>query len=78
MDDDDTFSELLREFNQIQLVQREERDQCLEDRRFCFISGAQWEDKYGKQFENKPRLETNKIRLSVLRILNEYKNPKYR
>ena len=74
MDDDDTFSELLSEFNQIQLVQREERNQCLEDRRFCFISGAQWEDKYGKQFENKPRLETNKVRLSVLRILNEYKN----
>lgn len=71
---DDIFHDLLDEFNRIQSAQRDERKQCLEDRRFCFVAGAQWEDSLGKQFQNKPRLETNKVRLSVLRILNEYKN----
>ena len=70
---DKVFEEILAEFNRIQTALRDERKQCLEDRRFCFVSGAQWEDSLGQQFKNKPRLETNKIRLSVLRILNEYK-----
>jgi hypothetical protein len=49
----------------------EERQQCLMDRRFCNISGAQWEGRLQQQFENRPRLEMNKIRLSVMRIINE-------
>ena len=28
----------------------------------------------GEQFENKPRFEVNKIHLSVIRIINEYRN----
>ena len=71
---DELFNKLIAEFNRIQSAQYDERLQCLEDRRFCFIAGAQWEDNLGRQFQNKPRLETNKVRLSVLRILNEYKN----
>lgn len=49
----------------------EERQQCLLDRRFCNISGAQWEGRLQQQFENRPRLEMNKVRLSVMRIINE-------
>lgn len=51
-----------------------ERQMCLEDRRFCSISGATWEGSLGEQFENKPKLEFNKIELAVNRIMNEYKN----
>lgn len=61
-------------FNQIESVMRDERDQCLEDRRFYSISGAQWEGQFGQQFENKPKLEVNKVHLSVMRIINEYRN----
>ena len=64
----------MAEFNKIQSAQRDERQQCLEDRRFYSIAGAQWEGKLGLQFENKPKLEVNKILLSVIRIFNEYRN----
>lgn len=66
--------EALREFDKIQSAMRDERLQCLQDRRFYSIAGAQWEGPLGVQFENKPRFEVNKIHLSVIRIFNEYRN----
>lgn len=70
----DVHADALAEFDNIQSVLRDERIQCLEDRRFYSIAGAQWEGKLGEQFENKPKFEVNKIHLSVLRIINEYRN----
>jgi len=64
----------LLEFDRIQSSMREERLQCLEDRRFYSIAGAQWEGNLAEQFNNKPRFEVNKIQLSVMRIINEYRN----
>lgn len=64
----------ISEFDDIQSAQRDERLQCLQDRRFYSIAGAQWEGSLGEQFENKPKLEVNKIHLSVIRIINEYRN----
>jgi len=61
-------------FDRIQPNVREERMQCLQDRRFAMIAGAQWEDALGKQFENLPRFEVNKIQLSLMRIFSEYRN----
>lgn len=61
-------------FEKIQTALRDERLQCLQDRRFYSIAGAQWEGPLGVQFENKPRLEVNKIHLAVIRIINEYRN----
>jgi len=66
--------EALLEFDQIQAAVRDERKQCLEDRRFYSISGAQWEGPLGEQFANRPRFEVNKCHLSVIRIINEYRN----
>lgn len=66
--------EALRRFNAIQDVARDEREQCVEDRRFASIVGAQWEGHWGEQFANKPRPEINKVQLSVVRIINEYRN----
>lgn len=66
--------ESVRQFNKCQTAMRDERLQCLQDRRFYSIAGAQWEGPLGIQFENKPRLEVNKIHLSVIRIINEYRN----
>lgn len=68
------YSEARSEFNIIQEAQRNERKQALEDRRFYSISGAQWEGDLADQFENKPKFEVNKIHLSVMRIINEYRN----
>lgn len=64
----------LREFEKIQSAVKDERLQCLQDRRFYSIAGAQWEGPLGSQFENKPRFEVNKVHLAVIRIFNEYRN----
>ena len=64
----------LTEFDRCQSSMRDERLQCLQDRRFYSLAGAQWEGPIGEQFENKPRFEVNKIHLSVIRIINEYRN----
>jgi len=62
------------EFDSIQSAIKNERMQCLEDRRFYSIAGSQWEGPLGEQFENKPKFEVNKIHLAVIRIINEYRN----
>jgi hypothetical protein len=67
-------AEALRLYNDIQTALRDERLQCLQDRRFYSICGAQWEGPLFDQYENKPRFEVNKIMLSVIRIVNEYRN----
>ena len=64
----------LSEFDNIQSAVSEERQQALSDRRFYSIAGAQWEGDLEAQFENKPRLEVNKVQLSIMRIVNEYRN----
>lgn len=63
-----------REFNRVQSALRDERKQCLADRRFYSIAGAQWEGPLNDQFENKPKFEVNKVHLAVIRIINEYRN----
>jgi hypothetical protein len=70
----DTHSAARSEYDRIQTALSNERAQSFEDRRFCSIPGAQWEGKYGEQFENKPKIEINKVHLSVIRIYNEYRN----
>jgi hypothetical protein len=64
----------IQRVNDVQTTYRDERLQCLRDRRFYSIAGAQWEGPLGEQFENKPRFEMNKIHLAVIRIINEYRN----
>lgn len=64
----------MSQFDNVQSAIRDERKQCLQDRRFYSIAGAQWEGPLGEQFENKPKFEVNKIHLSVIRIINEYRN----
>ena len=67
-------TEALAQFGDIQSAMRDERLQCLQDRRFYSLSGSQWEGPLWDQFENKPKFEVNKIHLSVIRIINEYRN----
>lgn len=67
-------SEAIAQFDDVQTALRDERLQCLQDRRFYSISGAQWEGQLWDIYENKPKFEVNKIHLSVIRIINEYRN----
>lgn len=70
----EVHQEALGKFDGIQSAMRDERLQCLKDRRFYSIAGAQWEGPLGEQFKNKPRFEVNKVHLAVIRIINEYRN----
>lgn len=72
--DEDLLAEALGEFDRIQTTLKDERTQCLQDRRFYSIAGAQWEGSLQEQYENKPKFEVNKVHLSVMRIINEYRN----
>ena len=67
-------TDALAQFNDIQTALRDERLQCLQDRRFYSLAGSQWEGPLWDVYENKPRFEVNKIHLSVIRIINEYRN----
>ena len=51
-----------------------EREQAIEDRLFCSVPGAQWMGAWGRQFENKPKIEVNKVSMAVQRGINEYRN----
>lgn len=66
--------ESMSEFDLAQSAVWSDRMQCLEDRRFYSIAGAQWEGALGEQFANKPRFEVNKCHLAVIKIINEYRN----
>lgn len=55
-----------------------ERQQNYEDRRFCTIRGAQWDQWLGRTEDgdgpNTPRMEVNKTHKSVIRIFSDYRN----
>lgn len=74
MKKEDIHEHAILEFDRVQTALYQERKQSLEDRRFYSIAGAQWEGALSLQFENKPRLEVNKVHLSVIKIFNEYRN----
>lgn len=65
---DDMLSRIDTDFEQSNDNQME----SYQDRRFCFVSGAQWDGDVGLQFANRPKYEFNKIQLSVVRIYNEW------
>lgn len=70
----DILSQARDEFDATQSANRDERRQCIEDRRFYSIVGAQWEGPIGEQFAERPRLENNKVHQAVMRVINEYRN----
>lgn len=70
----EVHEQAISQFDNIQSALRDERLQCLQDRRFYSISGSQWEGPLSDVYENKPKFEVNKVHLSVIRIINEYRN----
>lgn len=53
--------------------QQQIRLAALEDRRFAFVDGAQWEGGLSEQFQNRPRFVVNKVQKAVRRIVSEYR-----
>ena len=71
---DQLHERALTRFDKIQSAVYEERRMCAEDRKFCFVAGAQYDGDWAKQFDNRPKFEINKIHKSVIRIESEYRN----
>jgi hypothetical protein len=65
--------EAMRQFGDVQYALQAERQQCLDDRRFYSIAGAQWEGPLFTAFENRPRLEVNKVHGAVTRVVSDYR-----
>lgn len=70
----DVVEESTLSFDQAYKSQQEIRLKCLQDRRFVYVDGAQWEDALRLQFDNKPRFEVNKLHMACVRIFSEYRN----
>jgi hypothetical protein len=74
MRDDNIHREALRRFDAEVSYLQEERALCLEDRRFAFIAGAQWEgDGWADMSENMIRVEVNKTAIGLKRIQDTYR-----
>lgn len=69
----EVVEESITHFDMAYKSQQEIRLKCLQDRRFVFVDGAQWEDGLRLQFDNKPRFEVNKLHMACVRIFNEYR-----
>lgn len=64
----------MQEFERVQSALREERLQCVQDRRFYSVAGAQWEGPLAEQWDARPKFEFNQVHLALIRIFNEYRN----
>jgi hypothetical protein len=64
----------IEQFDRAYTPQREIRLQCVQDRRFVFVPGAQYDGDIGEQFANRARFEINKMHQAVLRTFSEYRN----
>jgi hypothetical protein len=64
----------LKRMDAVWSVQEAERAECLDDRKFYSIRGAQWDDDWSAQFENAPKMEVNKTHKEVVRIFSDYRN----
>lgn len=69
----DVHARALEQFNDITSVALQDRALSLEDRRFVFIEGAQWEGDWGAQFENSIRVQINKTQRGHDKIINDYR-----
>lgn len=52
-------------------VGRDQMDQAVDDTRFSQVPGAQWDDLSRKRRRNRPRLEFNKVQLSVNKVVGD-------
>ena len=73
MDFSDVQQRAIHQFDEISTATREERAMALEDRRFVFIQGGQWEGDWGAQFENGLRIQSNKTQRGHDKIINDYR-----
>ena len=67
-------SEAMEEFTRVQTALYEERQLCREDRLFVDVAGQQYNGLLFQNFDNKPKLEFDKVSQAVQHPINEYRN----
>lgn len=72
--DEEKHGIIIARFNDIWSAVQEERESAKQDRRFCNVDGAQWEGELERQFENKVKIEVNKVAGAVEDIIIEQRN----
>lgn len=73
-DDTDIHQEALDRFHETVSTLQLERALCLQDRRFAFIAGAQWEEAgWSDMSENMIRVEVNKTAIGLKRLQDQYR-----
>ena len=55
----------------------QQRDWSNEDMRFCDVDGAMYEDWFQEQFEDRPRMEFNKVAQAVHRFIGEWASNRF-
>lgn len=70
----DLHADSMREFDAVRKDVQPQRDEALADRKFYSVPGAMWEGQLKTLFENKPKVEVNKVHMAVMRVINEYRN----
>lgn len=68
------FDRAIKNINDAQTKEKDTRQDCLQDRRFYSIKGAQWENELGEMMDGRPKIEINKVHRSIVRIFSEYRN----
>ena len=63
--------EAMDRYNASFAAERDERDDALEDMRFCWVKGSQWTDSANTARNDRPRMEVNKVKLPVTQVLGE-------
>lgn len=69
----DVLDRALTQFDEIASTQLPDRAASLEDRRFVFVEGAQWDGDWGAQFENSIKVQANKAQRGHDKIINDYR-----
>lgn len=64
----------MERFDEVYGAEQTERTACNEDRRFAFVTGAQWEGNIYDQFASRPRMEINKVRKAVRDAIADYRD----
>ena len=67
------LNRVLAQYDEVCAAQQEERALMLQDRRFAFIAGAQWEDAWSDQWANGIMVEVNEVALGLQKIVDDYR-----
>lgn len=70
----DVHRDALSDFDDIQALQRQQRDAAFADRLFASEPGGQWDGGLEEQYENRARFEFSRVHMAGLRFFSEYRN----